>query len=36
MTVNVKQRNRRAQKSIADDDVAMPGKEPGGPALMPL
>ena len=36
MAINVKQRNLRAQKSIADDDVAMPGKEPGGPALFPL
>ena len=36
LSVNVKQRNLGAQKSIADDDVAMPGKEPGGPTLMPL
>jgi hypothetical protein len=34
--VNVKQRHLRTQKSIADNDVAMPGKEPGGPTLMPL
>jgi hypothetical protein len=29
MIVNVKQGNRRAQKSIADDDVAMPRKRAG-------
>ena len=33
---NVKQHDLRTQKSIADDDVAMQGKEPGGPSLLPL
>jgi hypothetical protein len=35
MQFNVKQPGFRAQKSIADDDVAMPGKERGRVALVP-
>jgi hypothetical protein len=34
-TINVKQPGFRAQKSIADDDAAMPGKERGRVALVP-
>jgi hypothetical protein len=35
VTLNVKQPGFRAQKSIADDDAAMPGKERGRVALVP-